>query len=332
MKAHTNGQSMSDEYNTFYMFATHLNTAFTKRVPRNAYRNYRCEMLAEQIKLDGRKLVLNATGEGFENVLLVECIINKLNLKPDQVKIILSVDPKDRLSGYDVEVNLKAFVNWCNWYNQLQKENIDWKNITIKHKLLSLCRRPDKPRYFYMKAMLDYFKEDILVSFGHTDTIPSYIVSYMFPHSVPIVIDVPTNHVNFEPMAAIPPSTQLFESLFHVVFESNSPLDDEIFITEKTFKPFGWYQIPIFVTRKEHIDELRKMNFDLFDDILDNHRYSTGIHNPLSLIAILKKLFNEYPTLEQMQELRNKIWDRLEYNNKLLAKYVSEDTYEWTNA
>lgn len=41
-------------------------------------------------------------------------------------------------------------------------------------------------------------------------------------------------------------------------------------LTEKSLKPFLLYQLPIFITYKGNLDCLRKLGFDLFDDILDN--------------------------------------------------------------
>jgi hypothetical protein len=46
-----------------------------------------------------------------------------------------------------------------------------------------------------------------------------------------------------------------------------------IHITEKSFKPFFYYQIPIFVSTYNHVKTLRdRYNFDMFDDIID-HNY-----------------------------------------------------------
>lgn len=42
-------------------------------------------------------------------------------------------------------------------------------------------------------------------------------------------------------------------------------------LTEKSLKPFLFYQLPIFITYANNLKCLRDMGFDLFDDILDNN-------------------------------------------------------------
>ena len=45
--------------------------------------------------------------------------------------------------------------------------------------------------------------------------------------------------------------------------------DKMIHVTEKSFKPFFLFQLPLFVASKGHVDILRKkLNLDLFDDFI----------------------------------------------------------------
>ena len=46
-------------------------------------------------------------------------------------------------------------------------------------------------------------------------------------------------------------------------------------------------------------------------------------------MSLCKKLYNKYPTNKELQNLRNEIWDRLDANNNLLAKYVEKDCSGW---
>lgn len=46
----------------------------------------------------------------------------------------------------------------------------------------------------------------------------------------------------------------------------------EMFITEKTYKPFVAYQLPIIIGPKGIVQKLRDIGFDMFDDIID-HSY-----------------------------------------------------------
>ena len=76
---------------------------------------------------------------------------------------------------------------------------------------------------------------------------------------------------------------------------------------------------------------MRSLGFDLFDDILDNHSYNEShpSNYRLKVMSLCKKLYNKYPTNKELQNLRNEIWDRLDANNNLLAKYVEKDCSGW---
>lgn len=60
----------------------------------------------------------------------------------------------------------------------------------------------------------------------------------------------------------------------------------EPFMSEKTTKAFGFYQIPVFVAAKGYVNEMRKLGFDVFDDIV-NHDYDniTDPHQRMVVIA-----------------------------------------------
>lgn len=60
-------------------------------------------------------------------------------------------------------------------------------------------------------------------------------------------VDLVTENINYSP----------------IKFEYNT-------LTEKSLKPFLFYQLPIFITYQNNLKCLRDMGFDLFDDILDN--------------------------------------------------------------
>ena len=63
--------------------------------------------------------------------------------------------------------------------------------------------------------------------------------------------------------------TTFKNSYVNIVTETDFS-DDVIHITEKSLKPFYYYQLPIFVAPHNHLSELRKIyGFDMFDDIID---------------------------------------------------------------
>jgi hypothetical protein len=92
--------------------------------------------------------------------------------------------------------------------------------------------------------------------------------------------------------------------------------DDKIFtFTEKTIKPFLAKQIPLFFALPGHLNVLRNLGFDLFDDLIDNS-YDTEMNHVKRLDLIL----NELQRLMQVDliEFKSKNKNRFDSNFKLL--------------
>ena len=69
-------------------------------------------------------------------------------------------------------------------------------------------------------------------------------------------------------------------SYFNIVTESQyESKNDNVHITEKTFRPFFYYQFPIFLASQHHIKFLKQeYDFDLFDDVI-NHSYDNELND-----------------------------------------------------
>jgi hypothetical protein len=88
-------------------------------------------------------------------------------------------------------------------------------------------------------------------------------------------------------------------SYVNIVTESNF-LFNEIHITEKTLKPFYFYQFPIFLSSMNHIKYIKEMyGFDMFDDILD-HSYDNEPDNK-------KRLFMVYDEVKRLSKNKDKL-------------------------
>jgi predicted choloylglycine hydrolase len=93
-------------------------------------------------------------------------------------------------------------------------------------------------------------------------------------------------------------------------------------LSEKTFKAFAWHQIPIFNATKGHVDKVRSLGFDLFDDII-NHNYDAAPNNYMQKLKILNeisKFLKNYNSINDINNLRKGIFHRLQANNDLLYK------------
>ena len=283
--------------------------------------DYVCDIIE---KNRNGNLVLDLSAEGKISVTIARAIIHQLNLKKEEVKLIFSHDitNTDFFSDYNVEINYLRNCNWANFYKKLCAQNIDWQSITLKHYFLSLVNRPSVTRALYTKSLLEHFKDESLISFGLTHD--AQIKSILEPYKAPIRIDFKAKP-SFAQQHDIP-NNVIFESLFNIVHETNPPESTEIRMTEKTFKAFAWHQIPIFIANKKVIDILRSFGFDLFDDILEHHAYSSNLNlHHIKVMALLKRLTQKYKNLEELQQLRNDLFFRLSHNNNLLEKLVIEN-------
>lgn len=116
-------------------------------------------------------------------------------------------------------------------------------------------------------------------------------------------------------------------SLFHMVLEmhSNTITENIKFIkaSEKSYKGFDSYQIPIWFSTPGVVEEIRKQGFDVFDDIID-HSYDTISDMKPRMEAVIremKRLDQKY-SIDDCNMLRNELMPRLQANLDL--------RYNWT--
>lgn len=100
--------------------------------------------------------------------------------------------------------------------------------------------------------------------------------------------------------------------------------DDVIHITEKSLKPFYYYQLPIFVAPYQHLNHLRKIyGFDFFDDLID-HSYDNE-KNPSKRIKLIfeeiKKIKNNPDVIKDFYIMFK---DRFISNNKLVCEITNK--------
>lgn len=107
------------------------------------------------------------------------------------------------------------------------------------------------------------------------------------------------------------------ESYINIVAETYFN-ETDIHITEKSFKPFYLYQLPVFLANPNHIKTLKKeYGLDTFDDLID-HSYDTEDDN-------LKRLYMVYNEIKRLSEMKDTIKqyysdniDRIKNNRKII--------------
>lgn len=130
------------------------------------------------------------------------------------------------------------------------------------------------------------------------------------------------------PLMTIKGGFNFSESYINIVTESHYHFrENDVHITEKSFKPFYYHQLPIFLASYNHVKMMREeYDLDFFDDLID-HSYDDEIDDAKRFHMIV----NEVNRLSNMKnEIRtfykNNI-DRLIRNHITLNKNNYEDQF-----
>jgi hypothetical protein len=202
-----------------------------------------------------------------------------------------------------------------NWWMHLQHYHIDWANLPMTHKLTCLMRRPSVSRGTLAKRLLAKFNiNDLVMTFGTSGSDSTEdIRQLIWPQPYPMIVDRPMADQVFQHRID---HDFFYRAPANLVVESSSQTDPNvwrgIFITEKSFKALAWHQFPVWYAVPGLVSEVRKMGFDVFDDLFDNHAYDK-IQDPwvrMTQVVLLVRRFCD----RDLVDLRRQHWDRLVKN------------------
>lgn len=109
-------------------------------------------------------------------------------------------------------------------------------------------------------------------------------------------------------------------SYINLTTETNF-IESSIHITEKSFKPFFYYQIPIIISNSGHIKKMREIfDFDFFDDLID-HGYDNEQDNYTRINKIFDQILKIYNNKSILKEFYTKNFHRFEKNKQILLNY-----------
>lgn len=289
-----------------------------------------------QISLTDYNVILDCRMENFYMGGLGRKVAEQLNLSSNTTLIRTSVDPKDSIGQYRYELDLIADVNSCYFYEELMNEDIDWESIEIDVPIMCLAGRPTEYRARLTKQLLDICGDRIRASLGNVSQYPltekqlETFKSLMHPYGYPFSQGTDGKIIGYAVTNQKSPGHVLFKSLVSIVNETNNFSNNNIQLSEKSFKVFAWHQIPIFSASPKQVDTIRNLGFDMFDDIID-HSYdiapTVDIHD-LKILNAVAKFLKTYPTVEEVNDLRKKLYPRLKANNDLLCDLYKNHKYE----
>ena len=103
-------------------------------------------------------------------------------------------------------------------------------------------------------------------------------------------------------------------------------ITEDVHITEKSFKPFFFYQIPIFLSSAFHVKNLKEIyGFDLFEDVI-NHDYDneTNFKKRFSLVCDeINRIYNNRDEIKKYI-INNK--ERFLKNNEIVSNIINDKT------
>jgi len=118
----------------------------------------------------------------------------------------------------------------------------------------------------------------------------------------------------------IPEKQKTFENSYINIVTESSYVDSEfiVHITEKSFRPFYYYQLPIFVASHHHIKHLKEIyGFDMFEDIID-HSYDNIVDQRDRLFKITEEIKRLNENKESIKEFYKNNYNRFEKNKKII--------------
>ena len=249
------------------------------------------------------------------------------------IKYLQSLPVQDLLVIYSTCVDTKqldyralSMPNWMvthsQWLSRLESMHYD---DTVDQKFLCLMRRPSHSRAMIARMLLDS-NCDVRMSFGSAAIWANEPFQHLFPDvNLPMLIDGVIDRVTND--TEHDQTNPVFHScLFNLVVESSSQTDvgiwRSLFITEKTFKSFGLRQIPIWFAVPGLVQEIRKLGFDMFDDIV-NHDYDSIPEEETRFRAVIDQVrkLDQTLSISQCQDIRKSLRDRLCANFDLLQQH-----------
>jgi hypothetical protein len=256
-------------------------------------------------------------------------LIFKLKIPSSNIRVAFSAVEDVTLLPYPAVSLPDRLIYNGNWYMHLENYHIDWSTIPITHKLVCLMRRASIGRGNLAKRLLAKIDvNDMIMTFGTNGVDTSEEVkNLVYPQPFPMIVDRPMADQVFQHRID---HQKFYQAPLNLVVESSGQIDPNtwrsIFITEKTFKALAWHQFPIWYAVPGLVAEVRKMGFDVFDDVFDNHAYDQT-QDPWVRMTQVVQLVAGVCKNTDLASMRKQHWSRLE-NNANLIKHIHDTALE----
>lgn len=212
------------------------------------------------------------------------------------------------------------------WLSSFKKLNIDCTTLQRTHDFICLMRRRSQQRAWLARDLyINFVPGTFFLSYASMIDYTEY--DPIVQSQLPILLDGHTRDTVHQHRASDP---RIFGCLINVIAETSNQEPEQYgwcsqFVTEKTYKCFGWHQIPIWWTVPGLVDIVRKQGFDVFDDVMEDHHYDSiqdPSHRRNTMVSILKRAIAKISE-EGRQRFNDRMMPRFVNNfNRLDDMYV----------
>jgi hypothetical protein len=181
---------------------------------------------------------------------------------------------------------------------------LDYTNFTKQESYLQQTAQ-------FLNMSLDEFKNDL-----STTEIP-YLLETFESHDQPGIFATPF---------LIPPIYS-WQSYISITSETNYIESSNIVsLSEKSFKAFAGFNIPLLYGQPSITDYLKNLGFDMFDDLFDNTTVNNKAHTFEKLDRNLQVIKNM--SLEELHKFYVNNFDRIQHNFKLMTEHIKEKHFK----
>lgn len=152
---------------------------------------------------------------------------------------------------------------------------------------------------------------------------------YLTNFKIPYLLETyePVDQPGIFPTPFINPQIYSWQSYVSITSETYSIINSDIVsLSEKSFKAFAGFNIPLIYGQTHLYDYLRDFGFDMFDDFFDNSKVLTKEEMITQLDNNLKKLKNI--SMKELHEFYVKSSDRIFHNFETLTNRMKDRHYE----
>lgn len=128
----------------------------------------------------------------------------------------------------------------------------------------------------------------------------------------------------------VPEKELTFENSYVNIVTESSYIDSDsiVHITEKSFRPFYHYQLPIFVASHHHIRHLKEIyGFDMFEDVID-HSYDDVVNHRDRIFKIVDEIKRLNTKKDEIKEFYRNNYERFE-KNKIIIYNILKNTDDY---